>query len=527
MRIWSRHLRHLLLAGLILILLIVALPTPHSAAQVQEGSWFAQYYSNRTLSGPVTFSETLPGPYLDREWMWGFGPQNGVPDDNWSARFTTLHRFPGGNVKFMLNSDDGSRLYLNGQVIIDEWHDRAGTYYTARVLNIPAGQYQIAVEYYEAYGTNLVEARFEPTTDLPSAPDVNFRPAPFPGTAVPTGPMSGQGATAPVPIPQSNVWSAEYYSNPTLQAPVTFRETLPGPYLDVEWLWGFGPQNGVPDDNWSARFTTRYQFPGGNVKFMLNSDDGSKLYLNGQVIIDEWHPRAGTYYTARVLPIPAGTYTIMVEYYESHGNNLVEARFEPTLDLPAAPDMNFRPAGAPGGGVIAPTAPTAGQGGGGQPGVTQPGVTQGVPGTPPAAGVVVDANTAGFVWSGSEAWVFSFGGLLDNLYIYNWNSSFAYDTWGRWNVDLPKSGYWDAYAYIPPNSNGTLNARYRVSHAGVLGPVISVNQRTSGGSWVWLGNYWFNSGASQYVYLNDLTFEPEGSTWVLFDAVKLTFGAQQ
>mgnify|MGYP000617587168 CR=1 FL=1 len=326
---------------------------------------------------------------------------------------------------------------------------------------------------------------------------------------------------------QQGVWFAQYYATRDLTGPVIFTETVPGPYLNMDWLWGFGPQNGVPDDEWSARFTTLVRFTSGNVKFMLNSDDGSRMYLNGQLIIDEWHDRSATYYTARVLPIPAGTYLITVEYYEAFGTNKVEARFEPTTDAPSASDRNFRPAGMPSTTGGAPGQPTSGQGGGGQPSGGQAAGGSGVPATPPSGGVVVDANTRAFTWAGSNEFGYGFGGLLDNLYLFASNSAFTTRLWARWNPALSRSGYWDVYVWVPPHGNATTNARYRVFHSGQLGPVITVNQRAHGGSWIWLGNYWFNSGANQYVYLNDVTFEAADTTWVLFDAVKFTFSAEQ
>ncbi len=498
-------------AVVVLAALVMTGPPAPAAAAGEEGVWLAEYYANRELSGPIIFSETLPGPFLIKEWPWGEGPKNGVPDDKWSARFTTHATFPGGNVKFLLNSDDGSRLYLNGEVILDEWHERAATWYAARVLPVPAGTYTIMVEYYDTGGINKIEALWQATTDLPAAPDANFVPA---GTG-----QGGGGLPTGIPV---DMWRADYYSNRDLEGAITFSEVLPGPYLERDWLWGFGPQNGVPDDEWSARFTTRHVFPGGNVKFFINSDDGSRMLLNGQVIIDEWHDRAATWYTARVLPIPAGMYEITVEYYEAFGINKVSAGFEPTTDLPAAPDAGFVPAPLPP--DQQPAAPT------GQPGTSPAGgQAEGGPtlATPPPGGIVVDANTPAFAWAGSNEWGYGFGGLLDNLYLFVGNSAFAPRLWARWNPSLPSAGYYDIYVWIPANPAATTNARYRVFHSGTLSPVIAVNQRENGGQWVWIGNFYFAPGASQYLYLNDLTFESADSTWVLFDAVKFVYSDTQ
>jgi hypothetical protein len=564
MRLLSRTVRPFALAMVAVAVMVVLLPSTPVDAQ-QEGEWLAEYFGNMDLEGPVLYTETLPGPDLKKEWPYGEGPRRGgVPDDMWSARFTTLATFPGGNVKFFLNSDDGSRMLLNGYVVLDEWHARAATWYEARVLTIPAGTYVVTVEYYDHSGPNSVEAGFRSTTDLPTVDDETFQ---LPDWALPGGggqpadgqggggvPADGQGGggagaeepAAPAPSAPSAAgvyegeWLAEYFGNMDLEGPVLYTETLPGPFLEKVWPYGEGPRRGgVPDDMWSARFTTLVTFPGGNVKFFLNSDDGSRMLLNGYVVLDQWKDRAATWFEARVLTIPAGTYVLTVEYYDHAGANSVAAGFQPTTDLPAVDDETFQlpdwalpgaggqPAdGQGGGGTTLPpadggTTPPAGPG-------TVPGPPDdtgggGVPATPPAGGELVDDGDKAFSWSGSEDWGFGFGGFYNNRYLYTGNSALELKMWARWNPYLSATGYWDVYVYIPVHANATTNARYRVSHAGILSPVIYVNQSANAGAWVWLGAFWFNRGASQYLYLNDLTFEPANSHDVVYDAAKFVY----
>lgn len=334
--------------------------------------------------------------------------------------------------------------------------------------------------------------------------------------------------SSPTTAQTTEVWYAEYFDNMHLLGDPIYTESIPGPYLNLYWTWWEGPGHGVPYDEFSARYTIRHTFPGGNVKFMLRSDDGSALYLNGDVIINQWKDRSATWYEARVLPIPAGTYTIMVKYYDHFGENSIEATFEPTTDLPSAEDANYVPPGAPPPSptpVPPPDEPDDGDGGddGGDDGDEGGGDTGGTPAEPPPGGILVDDGSTGFTWAGSQDWGFGFGGLINNLYLWTDNSEFQMKMWGRWNVSIPRQGYWDVYVYFPFNSLATTNARYRVTHAGVLSPVISVSQYANGGKWVWLGSFWFNVGGMQYVYLNDLTFEQGGSRYVLYDAAKFVF----
>jgi hypothetical protein len=494
-----------------LLLLWLVVPTTLLAQDSVEDVWTAEYYGNRDLEGDVLYTETIPGPWLLKEWPYGEGPrQGGVPDDMFSARFTETHTFEAGNVNFRLRSDDGSRMYLNGLLIIDAWNDRDGSWFESRVLSIPAGTYTIMVEYYDASGANLVEAQFEPTTDAPAMPDENLV---IPGTsgvvsgssAIPSSGDGQGGGTVTTSI--EDTWTAEYYGNKDLEGDVLYTETIPGPWLLKEWPYGEGPrQGGVPDDMFSARFTTTHTFEAGNVNFRLRSDDGSRMYLNGVLIIDAWEDRDGSWFESRVLPIPAGTYTIMVEYYDASGANLVEAQFEPTTDLPAANDQNFTLPGTPVGGAV-PTSNGAG-------------VVTGLPATSPLDGIIVDENSRYFTWSGSEPWGFSFyNGSYRNMYVWSDNEQFAKKIWGRWNPVFPQSGDYDVFVHIPDQGGATINALYRVQSAAGLSEPIAVNQQASRDAWVYLGRFTFYAGYGvHFLYLNDLTYEADGTRLVVYDA---------
>ena len=53
-----------------------------------------------------------------------------------------------------MGSDDGSRLFIDGERVIDNWQDQAGNWkdYTAR---LEAGVHHLRVEYYENGGDAL------------------------------------------------------------------------------------------------------------------------------------------------------------------------------------------------------------------------------------------------------------------------------------------------------------------------------------------------------------------------------------
>src|SRR5450830_1720801 len=111
------------------------------------------YYANTTLSGTPAATQTDP----QVAFTWNGSPAPGVPGTNFSAKWTgTLTPPVTGTYTFGLTSDDGSRLVINGQQVIDNWRDQAPNTQTAQVA-LTAGQpVQIEVDYYQGGGGAMV-----------------------------------------------------------------------------------------------------------------------------------------------------------------------------------------------------------------------------------------------------------------------------------------------------------------------------------------------------------------------------------
>ncbi|MFC7178207.1 glycoside hydrolase family 3 C-terminal domain-containing protein [Kitasatospora paranensis] len=131
-----------------------SLPTvPGSYLTPSSGSGqglFGQYHNSTDLSGAVVASRVDPA--VDAVWG-GRSPAAGVNATNWSVKWTgTLTPPATGSYQFSLNSDDGSRLIVNGQQVINNWYNQAPTTRTGSI-NLTAGQpVAIEVDYYQAGG---------------------------------------------------------------------------------------------------------------------------------------------------------------------------------------------------------------------------------------------------------------------------------------------------------------------------------------------------------------------------------------
>jgi beta-glucosidase len=110
-----------------------------------------EYYNNQELEGSPSLTRT------DRhiDFKWGEGSYSAdEPVDHFSVRWTGYF-IPKktGDYNFYSSADDGVRLYLNDQKVIDDWlrHGETLDTYTA---HLESGRtYKIRFEYFEAVGT--------------------------------------------------------------------------------------------------------------------------------------------------------------------------------------------------------------------------------------------------------------------------------------------------------------------------------------------------------------------------------------
>jgi uncharacterized protein YraI len=128
-------------------------------AAAQEGmSWTVEYYNNVSLSGAPAVTEQVPG--VGFNWT-ATAPVAGVVPDNFSARYTGVITLGGGTYEIRTQADDGVRVYVNGSLLINEWHVSSGLTYTRQFTSI-AGPNTIVVEYYEGQGVAFLSFDLQP-----------------------------------------------------------------------------------------------------------------------------------------------------------------------------------------------------------------------------------------------------------------------------------------------------------------------------------------------------------------------------
>lgn len=98
----------------------------------------------------------------------------------------------------------------------------------------------------------------------------------------------------------------------------------------VNFNWGeFSPASSVNVDSYSARWTGKIQprFTG-TYKFYINSDNGRKVWIDNQLIVDKWSNEYGITYSGTIDLIADQKYEFKVEYYETTGGASIKLEWE-------------------------------------------------------------------------------------------------------------------------------------------------------------------------------------------------------
>jgi hypothetical protein len=255
------------------------------------GQYRAEYFNNRTLTGAPTFTRCEDSP-LNYDWGTS-GPGNGVPNDSFSARWTGRFTFSAGTYTFIARTDDGTRVWVDNTLIIDQWRDQGATEYRAD-RTLTAGEHEVRIEYYDAVAGAIAQLRWE---------------------------------TGLCPVGQ---YRAEYFNNRDLTGTPTFIRCEES----INNNWGAnGPGNGLGNDNFSVRWRGRFNFNADTYTFIARTDDGMRVWVDETQIINEWRVQAATEFRA-TRSMSAGEHEVRVEYFDANGDATALFRWETGAGCP-------------------------------------------------------------------------------------------------------------------------------------------------------------------------------------------------
>ncbi len=256
-------------------------PTPTPGVQAPPTEyWQTTFYNNTSLSEPPAL-EAAAGD-INFDWRTS-SPNPAVSATNYSARFRRMIDFGAGYYRFLAEADDGVRVYIDNNLLIDGWLSASGrTFAVGRYLT---GAHIVSVEYYQLFGISRIRFWSEYLGNSPE-------------------------------------WRASYYGGvDLLGVPVFEQPEASAPSRPIDYDWGASsPAPGqLSGDFWSGRWIGKFRFETGNYVFNSISDDGVRVYLNDTLVIDEWKDGQRTS-NVRFVGVGADNHTVRVEFYERTGN---------------------------------------------------------------------------------------------------------------------------------------------------------------------------------------------------------------
>lgn len=416
-------------------------------------AWEASYWNNVSLEGEQVLTRTEDA--IDHDWGMGV-PGDEVNADQFSARWTTTVDMPAGRYRFTATVDDGIRLWVDDRLLINNWAVQPPHTLDAE-MELDGGEVPIRVEYFDQSGPALVQVSWAPLTVT------------------------------------SSRWYTEFFDNRSLDGePVLVRNDWA---INFNWGESSPATDVLHPDAFSARWRRTINVESGVYRFRVFVDDGARLWVDDELLVDAWQPQAATLYEEDVA-LEAGNVPVRLEYFENGGLAQV------ALEWVRLPDEGAGPEATP------------------EPTATSPA------GMPPVDGsrnvVIVDDDSAAFLRGGSptDDWHMVEAGVGGaSFWTYNSERLPAAYNWGQWRPALAPGRY-EVSVFIPEGMASTRQARYWVGHVG--GPSLRiVDQSASQGQWISLGSFEFDQ-TNNYVSLADLTFEEPQSMMVAYDSVRWT-----
>ncbi|MEA5466743.1 PA14 domain-containing protein [Leptothoe sp. PORK10 BA2] len=266
----------------------------------------AEYFNNQDFTD---LKLTRTDATVDFRWNAG-SPDASIGVDTFSARWTgQVEPRYSETYTFETKSDDGVRLWVNNQLIIDKFSYQGTTPHTGKI-SLKAGQrYDIRLDYFEGNGGAISELRWMSDSQAREI--------------IPKSQLYSAAVTPPEPPNNNEVngLKAEYYNNQDFTDLKLTRTDA-----TVDFYWGDGsPSSRIDRDSFSVRWTGEIKpLYSETYTFDTTSDDGVRLWVNNQLIIDQFTYQASTNHKGSITLKAGQRYDIRMEYFEGNGGALAE-----------------------------------------------------------------------------------------------------------------------------------------------------------------------------------------------------------
>jgi hypothetical protein len=151
------------------------------------------YYSNQSQT--FTNPPTLTRKDATVNFNWGSGsPDPSISTDHFTVRWTgAVQPQFNDTYTFYTTTDDGVRLWVNGQLIVNEWIDQGATEWNGSIALAAGQKYPVTMEYYENAGAAVAQLSWSsPSISKAIIPQSQLYPT-YPPVFVDSGGMFNNG----------------------------------------------------------------------------------------------------------------------------------------------------------------------------------------------------------------------------------------------------------------------------------------------------------------------------------------------
>jgi hypothetical protein len=121
-----------------------------------------EYFNNTTLSGMPALTRIDPSVNFN---LVDVGPGAPIGVDNWSARWTAdLEIAIADTYTFSVNSQDGTRLWIDGDLVLDMWVAWVTTKYATLPISLERGIHSLRLEFFDSGGDAVQQLYWSTST---------------------------------------------------------------------------------------------------------------------------------------------------------------------------------------------------------------------------------------------------------------------------------------------------------------------------------------------------------------------------
>src|SRR5690348_14334723 len=284
-------------------------PPADTAKCINNGTGLlAEYFSRTASSAPFPATPTITKTEPAVNFNWGMSGPSGISVDSFKIRFSgQVQSLDSGAYTFYVTSDDGYRLWINNQLIMDKWVNKSASEDSVSITLSKCTKYNIKLEYFDnRYDAVCILKWRGPGTVKQVIPTSQL----YPVYVLPsdTTQCIGNGAGL----------MAEYFSNTAYTAPFPAAATITKTEPVVNFNWGMSGPSGISVDSFKVRFSGQVQsLDSGAYTFYVTSDDGYRLWINNQLIMDKWINKSATEDSVTVTLSKCTKYNIKLEYFDN------------------------------------------------------------------------------------------------------------------------------------------------------------------------------------------------------------------